>query len=394
MNEGGLKMELSHRLKQLPQQFFASLVQKVAAAKLEGRDVINLGQGNPDQPTPAHIVQSLQQAAEDPMTHKYSPFRGINELKKAAASFYKREYGVEIDPEKEVAILFGAKAGLVEIPLCLLNEGDLMLLPDPGYPDYESGAVLANVKYETFPLKEANQFLPDYSQFTEKQKKDARLLFLNYPNNPTGATVDSTFFEETVAFAKENNITILHDFAYGAIGFDGKKPESFLATAGAKDVGIEMYTLSKTYNMAGWRIGFAVGNEQIIEAINLLQDHMYVSLFPAIQKAAADALNGDQTSVDELVARYERRRNAFMNACEKVGWHGKSPSGSFFAWMPVPEGYNSEEFADYLLEKADVAVAAGKGFGTFGEGYVRVGLLVDEERLIEAVERIGELKLF
>lgn len=164
-------MELSHRLKQLPQQFFASLVQKVAAAKLEGRDVINLGQGNPDQPTPAHIVQSLQQAAEDPMTHKYSPFRGINELKKAAASFYAREYGVEIEPEKEVAILFGAKAGLVEIPLCLLNEGDLMLLPDPGYPDYESGAVLANVKYETFPLKEANQFLPDYSQFTEKQKR-------------------------------------------------------------------------------------------------------------------------------------------------------------------------------------------------------------------------------
>lgn len=387
-------MELSDRLKQLPQQFFASLVGKVAKAKAEGRDVINLGQGNPDQPTPAHIVRSLQSAAEDPITHKYSPFRGINELNRAAAEFYQREYGVEVDPEKEVAILFGAKAGLVELPMCLLNDGDLMLLPDPGYPDYESGAVLANVTFDTFPLKEENQFLPDYSAFSDEQKEKAKLLYLNYPNNPTGATASKEFFEETIAFAKENNIAILHDFAYGAIGFDGDKPQSFMSIEGAKEVGIEMYTLSKTYNMAGWRVGFAVGNPTIIEAINLIQDHLYVSLFPAVQQAAADALTGDQTSVRELVALYERRRNRFIAACERIGWRATAPAGSFFAWMPVAEGFTSEAFADYLLDKADVAVAAGNGFGKFGEGYVRVGLLVNEERLEEAVDRIGQLNLF
>ncbi|MDQ0273173.1 pyridoxal phosphate-dependent aminotransferase [Cytobacillus purgationiresistens] len=387
-------MEFSDRLKKLPEQFFASLVGKVAKAKAEGRDVINLGQGNPDQPTPAHIVSALQSAAEDPMTHKYSPFRGLNEFNKAAADFYQKEYGVEIDPETEVAILFGAKAGLVELPMCLLNEGELMLLPDPGYPDYESGAVLANVKFDTFPLKEENQFLPDYSALSDEQKKEAKLLYLNYPNNPTGATANKAFFEETIAFAKEHNIAILHDFAYGAIGFDGKKPESFMQIDGAKDVGIEMYTLSKTYNMAGWRVGFAVGNPTIIAALNLIQDHLYVSLFPAVQKAAAAALTGDQSSVTELVSLYEQRRNAFISSCEKIGWEAKAPAGSFFAWMPIPKGFTSESFADYLLEKADVAVAAGNGFGEFGEGYVRVGLLVDEARLEEAVTRIGKLNIF
>jgi L-glutamine---4-(methylsulfanyl)-2-oxobutanoate aminotransferase len=387
-------MELSDKLKKLPDQFFASLVNKVNKAVNEGRDVINLGQGNPDQPTPAHIVKALQAAAEDPQTHKYSPFRGISELKEAAADYYRTQYGVTVDPQTEVAILFGTKTGLVELPMCLLNEGDLMLLPDPGYPDYLSGAVLANVDYKTFPLKAENNFLPDYKAIPAEQKEAAKLLYLNYPNNPTGATADYAFFEETVKFAKEHNITVLHDFAYGAIGFDGNKPTSFLEVEGAKEVGVEMYTLSKTYNMAGWRVGFAVGNPIIIEALNLIQDHLYCSLFPGIQKAAAVALTEDQNCVDELVQRYEARRNALIQACHRIGWQVEAPSGSFFAWLPVPEGYSSEEFADLLLEKADVAVAAGNGFGEFGEGYVRVGLLVDEARLIEATERIGQLGLF
>ncbi|RTR27124.1 pyridoxal phosphate-dependent aminotransferase [Robertmurraya yapensis] len=387
-------MEYSDRLKKLPVQFFASLVEKVNKAKAEGRDIINLGQGNPDQPTPTHIVRALQSAAEDPEMHKYSPFRGLQELKNAAAEFYKREYGVEIDPNTEVAILFGTKTGLVELPLCLLNEGELMLLPDPGYPDYLSGAVLANVQYELFPLKAENQFLPDYGAISSEKGEAAKLMYLNYPNNPTGATADLTFFEETVAFAKENNITILHDFAYGAIGFDGKKPTSFLQAEGAKDIGVEMYTLSKTYNMAGWRVGFAVGNAKVISALNLIQDHLYVSLFPAIQKAAVAALTEEQQCVEELVSRYERRRNALIDACHSIGWKAEAPTGSFFAWLPVPAGFTSEEFADFLLEKADVAVAAGKGFGEYGEGYVRVGLLVDEERLVEAIERIGKTEVF
>ncbi len=387
-------MELSKRLQQLPPQFFASLVQKVGAAVAQGRDVINLGQGNPDQPTPPHIVKALQIAAENPVTHKYSPFRGISELKEAAAAFYKREYNVDIDPLTEVAVLFGTKIGLVELPMAVLNPGDWMLLPDPGYPDYMSGVMMADVNYETLPLIAENNFLPDYNMLSEESKERAKLMYLNYPNNPTGATADLEFFNETVAFAKENGIAVSHDFAYGAIGFEGIKPVSFLQADGAKDIGIEMYTLSKTYNMAGWRVGFAVGNAQIIEALNLIQDHMFVSLFPAVQHAAVAALNDNQTCVQELVDRYEKRRNVFIDACNRIGWQVEAPQGSFFAWLPVPAGYTSQSFADKLLNEADVAVAPGNGFGEYGEGYIRVGLLVDEDRLEEAVQRISKLDIF
>ncbi|MEC5273500.1 pyridoxal phosphate-dependent aminotransferase [Caldifermentibacillus hisashii] len=387
-------MDYSEKLKSLPTQFFANLVGKVNKAIEDGRDVINLGQGNPDQPTPKHIVQALQKAVEDPDTHKYSPFRGLLELKEAVCDFYKKEYDVDVDPAHEVAILFGTKAGLIELPMCLLNPGDLMLLPDPGYPDYLSGVVLAGVEYELFPLKAENHFLPDYNAISSDVLDAAKLLYLNYPNNPTGAVANLGFFNQTVKLAKKHEITVMHDFAYGAIGFDGKKPVSFLQADGAKDIGVEMYTLSKTYNMAGWRVGFAVGNPTIIEAINLIQDHLYVSLFPAVQKAAIAALSGDQTCVKELVARYESRRNAFVDACKQIGWDVTAPKGSFFAWLPVPDGFTSQSFADYLLDAADVAVAPGNGFGKYGEGFIRVGLLMDESRLFEAVQRIGNLGVF
>ncbi len=387
-------MELSKKLQQLPPQFFASLVQKVGDAITQGRDIINFGQGNPDQPTPPHIVKVLQEAAEDPMNHKYSPFRGISELKEAAADFYKREYNVDIDPLTEVAVLFGTKIGLVELPMAVLNPGDLMLLPDPGYPDYLSGVVMADVEYETLPLIADNKFLPNYTSLSEDSKKRAKLMYLNYPNNPTGATADLNFFNHTVAFAKENDIAVSHDFAYGAIGFDGEKPVSFLQAKGAKDVGIEMYTLSKTYNMAGWRIGFAVGNAQMIEALNLIQDHLFVSLFPAVQHAAVAALNDSQLCVTALVDRYESRRNVLINACNRIGWQVEAPRGSFFAWLSVPKGFTSQSFADKLLNDADVVVAPGIGFGEYGEGYIRVGLLVDEHRIEEAIERIDKLGIF
>ncbi|WP_078547931.1 pyridoxal phosphate-dependent aminotransferase [Litchfieldia alkalitelluris] len=388
------QFEQSDLLKRLPKQFFASLVQKVGKVVAEGHDVINLGQGNPDQPTPAHIVSSLQQAAEQPIHHKYSPFRGHGFLKDAVVSFYKREYGVELDPEKEIAILFGGKAGLVEIPQCIMNPGDVALVPDPGYPDYWSGIELAHGKMEYMPLLEENNFLPDYSRLSQEVVNQAKLLLLNYPNNPTGAIATKEFFEETVSFAKKNDLCVVHDFAYGAVGFNGKKPISFLESKGAKEVGIEIYTLSKTYNMAGWRVGFAVGNESVIEAINLLQDHMYVSLFGAIQEAAATALLESQECVHELVSLYEKRKNTFILSLREIGWEVKAPEGSFFAWLKVPHGYTSESFSDLLLERAHVVVAPGIGFGTHGEGYVRVGLLTSEERLIEAASRIKALDLF
>ncbi|WP_025115470.1 pyridoxal phosphate-dependent aminotransferase [Lysinibacillus fusiformis] len=387
-------MEFSKKLQQLPTQFFAALVQKVNNALEEGRDVINLGQGNPDQPTPTHIIQAMQKAAENPQNHKYSPFRGIAELRQAAADFYKREYDVEIDPDTEVAILGGTKIGLVELPLAVLNPGDTMLLPDPGYPDYLSGVVLGDVNFEVMPLFAENNFLPDYNALPKEVKEKAKLLYLNYPNNPTGGTATLEFFEETIRFAKEHNIIVSHDFAYGAIGFDGNKPISFLQANGAKEVGIEMYTLSKTYNMAGWRIGFAVGNADLIAAINLIQDHLFCSQFPAIQQAAAVALTSSQECADELRATYERRRNVLIEEAHRIGWQVTAPKGSFFAWLPVPLGFTSEQFADILLDKADIAVAAGNGFGQYGEGYVRIGLLVSEERLREAIHRIEQLNLF
>ncbi|MDZ5470534.1 pyridoxal phosphate-dependent aminotransferase [Bacillus sp. 31A1R] len=384
----------SSLLKSLPKQFFASLVGKVNKYIQDGHDVINLGQGNPDQPTPEHIVKRLQSAAANPINHKYSPFQGFQSLKEAAAQFYLREYGVEIDPNKEVAILFGGKAGLVEIPQCLLEPGDSLLVPDPGYPDYWSGVALAKAEMITMPLKEENQFLPDYSELSQEDLDKAKLMFLNYPNNPTGAVATEAFFEETVELAKKHDICVVHDFAYGAIGFDGQKPISFLQTKGAKEIGIEIYTLSKTYNMAGWRVGFAVGNESVIAAINLLQDHLYVSLFGAVQEAAVEALTAPQDCVEQLNDLYESRRNVLIEGLQSIGWNVTAPKGSFFAWLKVPEGNTSEQFADYLLEKAHIAVAPGIGFGTWGEGYVRVGLLTTEERMHEAVARIKSLNIF
>ncbi|MCV9886499.1 pyridoxal phosphate-dependent aminotransferase [Metabacillus halosaccharovorans] len=385
----------SELLTSLPKQFFASLVEKVTNIMEQGHDVINLGQGNPDQPTPAHIVEAMEKAVQNPIYHKYSPFRGQTFLKEAVSLFYKREYGVDVDPQSEVAILFGGKAGLVEVPQCLLNPGDVVLVPDPGYPDYWSGVELARAKMEVMPLLEENKFLPNYESLPKEVVKQAKLMFINYPNNPTGATASEEFFEETVQFADEHNICVVHDFAYGAIGFDGKKPKSFLQTKGAKEVGIEIYTFSKTFNMAGWRVGFAVGNPSVIEAINLLQDHMYVSVFSAIQEAAAHALLSPQTCVEELNELYESRRNVLIKACLDIGWKVTAPAGSFFAWLPVPKQFDSSQaFSDFLLENAYVVVAPGVGFGEYGEGYVRVGLLTSEERLKEAVERIKKLNIF
>ncbi|MGG1571847.1 pyridoxal phosphate-dependent aminotransferase [Fictibacillus sp. NRS-1165] len=388
------QFQQAEALTRLPEQFFAKLVGKVTAVAAQGHDIINLGQGNPDQPTPPHIVAALQEAALNTQYHKYSPFRGYDFLKEAVAQYYKREFGVGLDPLKEVAVLFGGKAGLVEISQCILNKGDLALVPDPGYPDYWSGLAMAEAEMCMMPLRAENDFLPDYSEVSKEDAERAKLMFLNYPNNPTAGVATIPFFEETLAFAQQHDILVVHDFAYGAIAFDGDRPVSFLQVPGAKEQGIEIYTMSKTYNMAGWRVGFAIGNESVIESINLLQDHFYVSLFPAVQNAAAKALLGPQDCVEHLVDMYENRRDVFISGLKKIGWDVTAPKGSFFCWLPVPSGFTSESFADYLLEHAHVVVAPGIGFGKEGDGYVRAGLLTDENRLKEAVDRIAKLKLF
>ncbi|SEO14030.1 aminotransferase [Amphibacillus marinus] len=384
----------STALERLPDQFFARLVNKAQALVQAGHDVINLGQGNPDLPTPHYIVEALQKAAANPDYHKYSPFRGHSKLKEAVASYYWREYGVELDAEHEIAILPGSKTGLVELSQCLLNPGDLALLPDPGYPDYMSGIALAHARTVMMPLLEENNFLPNYNVLTTEQLHEAKLMFLNYPNNPTAATASPAFFEQTVSLAKTHNICVCHDFAYATIGFDGEKPRSFLQTEGAKDIGIEMFTLSKAYNMAGWRVGFAIGNRSVIKQINLIQDHLYVSLFGAIQDAASTALLGPQDETIALTKTYETRRNKFVAALEEAGWQVKAPSGTFFCWLKIPDHFTSQTFADYLLEHAHVVVAPGNGFGECGEGYVRTGLVTPSDRLVEAAVRIKNLNLF
>ncbi|WP_278364524.1 pyridoxal phosphate-dependent aminotransferase [Leuconostoc lactis] len=392
-----MHFQQSELLKTLPKQFFASLVSRVNAKIAAGADVINLGQGNPDLPTPDYIVQAMQQATAVAADHQYSAFRGEMRFKTAIAQFYFDTYGVVLDPATEVAVLAGSKIGLVELPLALMNPGETLLLPNPGYPDYWSGAALGRVAVEQVELKRENDFLIDYDDIPADVAQRAKFLYMNYPNNPTGAVATADFYEQTVAFAKQNQVGIISDFAYGAIGFDGHQPRSFMQTPGAKTVGIETYTFSKTFNMAGWRVGFAVGNADMIDAINVIQDHLFVSLFPAVQDAAIAALahyHDQNSAVANLVQVYQQRRDAFIQAVRTYNWEPYVPKGAFYVLMPVPAGYTSASFAELLLEEANVAVADASGFGDAGAGYVRVSLTTDTTRLVEAARRIGELSVF
>lgn len=384
----------AERLRRLPSQLFARLVATTQSLQAAGHDVINLGQGNPDLPTPGHIVEAAQRAAANPAFHKYVPFGGLRELKEAAAEWYRSQYGVALDPETEVCILIGAKLGLQEISLCLLNEGDVCLMPDPGYPDYWSGVALAGARKHSMPLVAENRFLPDLTAIPKEVVQSARLMFLNFPTNPTGAVAGPDFFANVVRFAQEHRIAVVHDLAYGDLVFDGRPRVSFLQTPGAKEVGVEFCTLSKSYNMAGWRIGFVAGNREIIAAMNLLQDHLNCSQWGAIQQAAVAALTGPQDCVRELSAEYERRRNAWIEAARAIGWEIQPSAGSFFVWCPVPKNFTSESFADLLLRDCHVVVAPGAGFGPAGEGYVRVSLTTTPERLRQAAQRIGHLRVF
>ncbi|MFE9555661.1 aminotransferase class I/II-fold pyridoxal phosphate-dependent enzyme [Streptomyces sp. NPDC006703] len=386
-----MKTEFARRLLDLPRSSFATTVSRIDQLVKAGENVVNLCQGNPDLPTPPHIVEALRREVLDPATHRYPAFSGLLDLKAAVAQWYATRYQVHLDPESEVAILFGAKAGLVEISQCLLNPGDVCLMPDPAFPDYWSGVVLARARMHAMPLLRENDFLPDYSALDPATRDRAKLMFLNYPNNPTSVTAPPEFYEDTVRFAARNQVVVASDFAYAALGFDGRAPCSFLQTDGAMEVGVEFISLSKMFNMAGWRIGAVVGNPDVVAAINLLQEHYYVSLPSFIQRAAAVALTGPQDCVEELARTYERRRDVFVAGVRDAGWHIDPPQ-SIFAWLPVPGGGSSSAFADDLLTRAKVAVAPGRWFGEHGEGYVRVSLLAPEDRLKEAVIRLADLR--
>lgn len=388
-----IDIKVSDTVSTLPNQEFSIIVGKVQALKDQGFDVINLGQGNPDLPTPPHIVEALKKAAEDPIFHKYSPFRGHNFLKDSIAEFYKREYDVEVNPDEEIAIFNGGKTALYVISQCMLNENDYALVPNPGYPEYLSGIHMAKANPEFFNLYEQTNYQPDFNSISHSVADKSKLMYLNYPHNPTGAVASKQTFEEAIKFSKKHNIAILHDFAYGAFGYKNK-PISFLSNEGAKNVGIEIYTLSKTYNMAGWRVAFAVGNSQIINAINQLQDHVFVSLFGAIQEASHIALSGDQSCVNDFVKIYEERKNYLMKECkERLGWHLYNPSGTFYVWGRIPPQYTSFEFSNFLLDNAHIATTPGKVFGSNGDNYIRFSLTEGIEKLESAIRRLERLNI-
>nr|WP_306571156.1 aminotransferase class I/II-fold pyridoxal phosphate-dependent enzyme [Bacillus toyonensis] len=384
----------SNTSQRLPKQEFLMISNSVSALTEQGIDVINLSQGNPDLPTPLHIVESLRKAALNPIHHKYPPFRGHHFLKEAISEFYKREYNVSIDPNHEIAICNGGKAALYTISQSLLEEGDIALLPDPGYPEYLSGILMAKAAPHYFNLQESNGYLPVYNELNREICKKAKIMYLNYPSNPTGASANLEFFEETVAFAEKHNIKVIHDFAYGGLGLTGNKPVSFLQATGASHSGIELYTMSKSYNMAGWRVAFAVGNKHIIQDINEFQDHVFVSLFGAIQEATQTALLESQVCLQHLNSIYQKRIDYFINRCKKeLNWNIKKPTGSFYIWAPIPKKFTSYSFTQYLLENAHVAVTPGEIFGKNGANFIRISMVADISKLDTFIKRIKALHL-
>lgn len=378
----------SRLLRAMPENYFAAIDRRVAGIIDRGIDLIRLETGSPDQPTPDPIVRALERADRLPKNQGYPPYGGKISLKRAIAAFYAREYGVTLDPQTEVTVFAGATVAIAALPQALLNPGDVMLTTDPGYPLYFICPQLAKASTYGIAVRAEDGFLPDYQMIPTQVLQRARLLMLNYPNNPTGAVATPSFFAKTVAFAKARAIPVVHDFAYAAFGFDGRRPLSFLQTPGSKDCGIEVCTFSKTYNMAGWRLGFAAGNASLIRALGKFHDLAYSDVFGAVQDAGAAALHGTQQSVHKLRALYEKRRNTLISSLRTIGWDVAAPQGSFFCWLKVPAGYTSETFADALLDKAHVAMAPGIGFGRAGTDYVRAGLLEPEERLREAAARI------
>ena len=382
----------AERLQKLPPYLFAEIDKKKKAAIAAGRDVINLGVGDPDRPTPNAIIKSLQHHVENPAFHQYALDQGAPELRQSIAAFLKKRYGVEVDPNTEVLPLIGSKEGIAHFPLAVLNPGDISLVPDPCYPVYRSSSWFAGADVYTMPLEPSLGFRPDLDAIPHDVYKRARLLFLNYPNNPTGGVADLAFFEKVVALANEHNLVIAQDAAYNEMSFEAPAP-SILQVPGAKDVSVEFHSLSKTFNMTGWRVGFAVGGAPLIAALGQVKANTDSGIFTAIQFAGKTALDDYDTLTPPIRALYKERRDAFIGALHKIGWDVPAPRATFYVWIPCPAGYSSTELCAKLLDEADVVTTPGLGFGRTADGYIRAALTVETPRLLEAVERIGRLNL-
>ncbi len=383
-------MEVSRRLKSIPPYVFAEIDKKKQAAIARGVDVINVGIGDPDQPTPSHIVAAMQQAVADPQNHHYPPFGGTKEYKEAAAAWCHKRFGITLDPATEITSLIGGKEGLHNTILAFIDSGDVNLIPDPGYPVYKSSTILAGGTPYFMPLLPENDFLPDFERIPADVLSSAKLLMLNYPNNPTAGVADLAFFEKAVAFAKKHDILFCHDLSYSEMTFDGFKAPSALEVKGAKDVTIELHTLSKAFNMTGWRIGFGVGNPQAIKALATLKSNIDTDIFRAIQMAAVAAFNGPMDHVAHCNKLYVERRDLAVKALTKLGWEVKPNKATFYMWLRVPPGLTSAEFAGAMLDKAGIVVPPGTAYGPCGEGFFRLSLCVSKERLAEAFERMAK----
>ncbi|MDQ3758693.1 MAG: LL-diaminopimelate aminotransferase [Actinomycetota bacterium] len=380
----------AERLQAIPPYMFAELERKVADKKAAGIDVISLGIGDPDTPTYPHIVDALQQAVDDPSTHQYPSNRGRAEFREALARFYESRFGVRIDPETEVIPAIGAKECIYNLCFAFLDPGDIALASDPGYPVYTGGPVLAGAEVVVLPLEPERGFVPDLDAIDPMAISKARLMFLNFPNNPTGAVAPDGFFERVVALAEEHEFLVVHDNAYSETTYDGYIAPSFLATPGAKDVGVEVFSLSKGFNMTGWRCAAILGNADAIQTYWRLKTNVDSGLFEAVQLAGAAALDAPRGSVDKMNAVYERRRDLVVSALRDIGVEVDAPKGTIYVWAPVPEGHTSTSFAELALEEAAVVISPGSMYGPSGEGFFRISLTTPDERITEAVERMRE----
>jgi LL-diaminopimelate aminotransferase len=383
-------MRIAERVRTLPPYLFAAIERQIAERKALGMDVISLGIGDPDLPTPPHVIAALAEAAADPATHQYPSNRGELGFREAVAGFYASRFGVALDPADQIVPALGAKEGIAHLCQVLLDPGDLALAADPGYPVYASGPMLADGVAEHLPLVPGLGFQPDLEAIPAATLERAKMIFVSYPNNPTGAVIEDDFFARLVAFARANDIVVVHDNAYADITYDGYVAPSFLATPGAGDVGVEVFSLSKSYNMTGWRAGAVVGDREVVDAYWRLKTNLDSGMFAAVQRAAAAALTGPQDCVRDMCRVYERRRDLLVKALRSVGMEADPPKGTIYLWVRVPEGYTSASFTQQVLEQADVVVTPGAAYGPSGEGYVRLSLTVPDERLEEAVRRIEE----
>jgi LL-diaminopimelate aminotransferase len=381
-------MRLSQRLDKLPPYLFVEINRKIAEKKARGEDIISFAIGDPDMPTPRHIIEELCSAAHDPANHRYPETSGLPELCRAIARWYKDRFGVTLDPNKEVLPLIGSKEGVGHISFCLIDPGDIALVPDPGYPVYSMSTLLAGGEPYFLPLTEKHNFLPDLKSIPKKITNKAKVLWLNYPNNPTGAVADVAFFQKAVHFAEANNLAICHDAPYTEVSFDGYRPPSLMQIPEAREVGIEFHSMSKTYNMTGWRIGMAVGNSKMIDALFRFKSNIDTGIPQAIQQAAIEALTGPQDSIASQNAIYQRRRDRLVEALNDIGLSARLSKASFYIWARVPDNYTSVEFTTELLDKANVAVTPGTGYGSAGEGYVRLSLTLPDDRLDEGISRL------